>query len=166
MKCATLGILAATVLLAGLPSLSVAATEIQFWHAMTGAVGERVSDMVAKFNASQSDYIVNAVHKGSYADTFNAAIAADRAKQQPHIVQVADRGTQRMLSSGAVYPVHQLMKDNAVALDLNDLIGPLRSYYSTSGNLYSMAFNSATPILYNNKDHFKKAGLPDKAPTT
>jgi sn-glycerol 3-phosphate transport system substrate-binding protein len=166
MKRSTLSVLVATVLLAGLPSPSVAATEIQFWHAMTAVAGERVNDMAAKFNTSQSDFVVKAVHKGSYAETLPAAIAAYQAKQPPHIVQVADRGTQRMLSSGAVYPVYQLMKDNAIALDWNDLIGPLKSYYSTGGNLYSMAFNSSTPILYYNKDHFKKAGLPDKAPTT
>jgi sn-glycerol 3-phosphate transport system substrate-binding protein len=166
MKHSILSVLAAAVLLASLPSPSVAATEIQFWHAMTAVAGERVNDMAAKFSASQSDYVVKAVHKGSYAETLNAAIAAYQAKQPPHIVQVADRGTQRMLSSGAVYPVYQLMKDNAIAIDWNDLIGPLKSYYSTGGNLYSMAFNSSTPILYYNKDHFRKAGLPDKAPTT
>src|SRR5207245_1322648 len=44
--------------------------------------------------------------------------------------------------------------------------GPVKSYYSTGGNLSSMAFNSSTPILFYNKDLFKKAGLPDKAPTT
>ncbi len=165
MKQLTLSVLA-VVLLAGLPSPSVAATEIQFWHAMTAVAGERVNDMVANFNGSQNDYIVKAVHKGSYAETFNAAIAAYQAKQPPHIVQVADRGTQRMLSSGTVYPVYQLMKDNAVAIDWNDLIGPLKSYYSTGGNLYAMAFTSATAILYYNKDHFRKAGLPDRAPTT
>ena len=166
MKRSTLSVLVATVLLAGLPSTSVAATEIQFWHAMTAVAGERVNDMAAKFNTSQSDFVVKAVHKGSYAETLNAAIAAYQATQPPHIVQVADRGTQRMLSSGAVYPVYQLMKDNAIAIDWNDLIGPLKSYYSTGGNLYSMAFNSSTPILYYNKDHFRKAGLPDQAPTT
>ena len=166
MKRSTLSVLVAAVLLAGLPSTSGAATEIQFWHAMTAVLGERVNDIAAKFNAAQSDYVVKAVHKGSYPETLNAAIAAYRAKQPPHIVQVFDVGTQTMLSSGAVYPVYQLMKDNAVAIDWNDLIGPVKSYYSTGGNLYSMAFNSSTPILYYNKDHFKKAGLPDKAPTT
>src|SRR4029434_10437609 len=136
------------------------------WHAMTGMVGERVSDMAAKFNASQSDYIVNAVQKGSYADTLNAAIAAYQAKQPPHIVQVADRGTQRMLSSGSVYPVYQLMKDRAVALDWNDLIGPLKSYYSTGGHTHSKALTQAPAILYYYKAQCKMAGLPDKAPTT
>jgi len=113
MKRSTLSVLVATVLLAGLPSTSVAATEIQFWHAMTAVAGERVNDMAAKFNTSQSDFVVKAVHKGSYAETLPAAITAYQAKQPPHIVQVADRGTQRMLSSGAVYPVYQLMKDYA-----------------------------------------------------
>jgi len=149
-----------------LPPASWAKTEIQFWHAMTAVLGERVSEMTAKFNASQSEYEVKAVHKGSYPETLNAAIAAYRAKQPPHIVQVFEVGTQTMLSSGAVYPVYQLMKDNGIAIDWNDLIPPVKTYYSSGGNLYSMAFNSSTPILYYNKDLFKKAGLADKAPAT
>jgi sn-glycerol 3-phosphate transport system substrate-binding protein len=159
-------LVAVAVLLGGLPSSSLAATEIQFWHAMTAVLGERVTDIATKFNTSQSEYVVKAVHKGSYPETLNAAIAAYRAKQPPHVVQVFEVGTQTMLSSGAVYPVHQLTKDHGVVIDWNDLIGPVKSYYSTGGNLYSMAFNSSTPILYYNKDHFKKAGLPDKAPST
>jgi sn-glycerol 3-phosphate transport system substrate-binding protein len=166
MKRSTLIVLVAVMLLAALPTASIAATEIQFWHAMTSVLGERVGEMAAKFNASQSDYVVKAIHKGSYAETLNAAVAAYRAKQPPHIVQVYEVGTQTMLSSGAVYPVFQLMKENGVAIDWNDLIGPVKSYYSTGGNLYSMAFNSSTPILFYNKNLFKKAGLPDKAPTT
>jgi len=160
-------LVAAAVLLTGVPSPSRAATEIQFWHAMTAVLGERVNDIANKFNASQSEYVVKAVHKGSYPETLNAAIAAYRAKQPPHIVQVFEVGTQTMLSSGAVYPVYQLMKDHGVAIDWNDVISPVRGYYSTTGgNLYSMPFNSSTPILYYNKDLFKKAGLPDKPPAT
>jgi len=166
MKRSTLTMLVAAALLAVLPATSIAATEIQFWHAMTSVLGERVNEMAAKFNASQSDYVVKVVPKGTYPETLNAAVAAYRAKQPPHIVQVYEVGTQTMLSSGAVYPVYQLMKDHGVAIDWNDLIGPVKSYYSTGGNLYSMAFNSSTPILYYNKDLFKKAGLADKAPTT
>ena len=159
-------LVAAAVLVAGFPSTTVAATEIQFWHAMTGVLDERVNEITAKFNASQSDYVVKAVNKGSYPETLNAAIAAYRAKQPPHVVQVFEVGTQTMLSSGAVYPVHQLMSDHKFAIDWNDLIGPVKSYYSTGGQLASMAFNSSTPILFYNKDLFKKAGLADRAPTT
>ena len=76
MKRSTLSVLLAIVLLAALPATSIAATEIQFWHAMTAVLGERVNEMAAKFNASQSDYVVKAVNKGSYPETLTAAIAA------------------------------------------------------------------------------------------
>jgi len=88
MKRSTLTMLVAAALLAVLPATSIAATEIQFWHAMTSVLGERVNEMAAKFNASQSDYVVKAVPKGTYPETLNAAVAAYRAKQPPHIVQV------------------------------------------------------------------------------
>ena len=106
MKRSTLSVLVSAVLLVAMPASAIAATEIQFWHAMTAVLGERVNDIAAKFNASQSEYVVKAVHKGSYPETLNAAVAAYRAKQPPHIVQVYDVGTQTMLSSGAVYPVY------------------------------------------------------------
>jgi sn-glycerol 3-phosphate transport system substrate-binding protein len=158
--------LVVTLSVVAVPARSWAKTEIQFWHAMTAVLGERVNEIAAKFNAVQNEYEVKAVHKGSYPETLNAAIAAYRAKQPPHVVQVFEVGTQTMLSSGAVYPVFQLMKDNGIAIDWNDLIAPVKSYYSTGGNLYSMAFNSSTPVLFYNKDLFKKAGLPDKPPAT
>jgi sn-glycerol 3-phosphate transport system substrate-binding protein len=156
----------AALVLSASASPALAKTDIQWWHAMQGVLGERVNEIATKFNASQKDYEVKPVFKGSYPETLNAAIAAYRAKQPPHVVQVFEVGTQTMLSSGAVYPVHQLLKDSGVTVDWNDLIGPVKSYYSTGGNLASMAFNSSTPILYYNKDLFKKAGLPDKPPAT
>ena len=54
---------------------ALAATEIEWWHAMGGANGERVDKIAADFNASQDDYTVKPVFKGSYAETMTAAIA-------------------------------------------------------------------------------------------
>jgi sn-glycerol 3-phosphate transport system substrate-binding protein len=56
-----------------------AATEIQWWHAMGGALGEKVEEIANNFNAQQDDYQVTAVYKGSYAETMTAAVAAFRA---------------------------------------------------------------------------------------
>ena len=59
------------------------------------------------------------------------------------------------------------MKEQEIAVDWKDFIAPVVGYYSKDGNLYSMPFNSSTPILYYNKDAFKKAGLdPSKPPQT
>src|SRR6185295_5563324 len=77
----------AVLALVASPAAALAKTEIQWWHAMQGVLGERVNEIAAKFNASQPDYEVKAVLKGSYPETLTAAIAAYRAKQPPQIVQ-------------------------------------------------------------------------------
>jgi sn-glycerol 3-phosphate transport system substrate-binding protein len=146
-----------------------AQTEIQWWHAMGGNLGEAVNALADGFNKSQTQYKVTAVFKGSYTETLTAAIAAYRAKQAPHIVQVFEVGTANMMAAkGAVYPVHQLMADTNEPFDPKSYIGPVYGYYSTTdGKLLSMPFNSSTPVLYWNKDLFQKAGLdPNKPPKT
>ena len=111
------------VLIAGvlaLPLTSWAKTEVIWWHAMTGFLGERVNDITKKFNSSQNEYEVKAVHKGGYPETLTAGIASYRSKTPPHIIQVFEVGTQTMLSSGAIYPVYQLMKDQGIKIDWAD----------------------------------------------
>ena len=148
---------------------ALAATEIQWWHAMGGNLGETVDQLAAQFNASQSDYKVVPVFKGSYTETLTAAIAAFRARQNahPHIVQVFEVGTATMRAAkGATYPVHQLMADANEPFDPKAYIGPVYGYYATTdGKLLSMPFNSSTPVFYWNKEMFQKAGLdPNKGP--
>jgi sn-glycerol 3-phosphate transport system substrate-binding protein len=150
-----------------LPGSALAKTEIQWWHANTGFLGEKITEIVTKFNTGQNDYEVKAVYKGGYPETLTAGIAAYRAKTQPHLIQVFEVGTQTMLSSGAIYPVYQLMKEQGIKIDWADFLGVVRSYYSQGGELYSMPFNSSTAILYYNRTIFKKAGLdPTKPPKT
>jgi sn-glycerol 3-phosphate transport system substrate-binding protein len=145
---------------------AAAQTEIQWWHAMGGKLGEAVNAMTAKFNASQKEYKVVPVYKGSYSDTMTATIAAFRAHQGPAIVQVFEVGTATMMAAkGADYPVYQLMADEKEPFDPKAFIGPVYGYYSTTdGKLLSMPFNSSTPVFYWNKEMFKKAGLDPNTP--
>jgi sn-glycerol 3-phosphate transport system substrate-binding protein len=163
-----LAVAVAVVALVTLPvAEALAKTEIHFWHAMTGQLGEALETQAREFTASQSEYEVKPLRKGPYAETLTAAIAAYRQRNPPHIVQVFEVGTQTMLLSGAVYPVHQLMQKHDVRIDWNDFIKPVTGYYTKDGKLYSMPYNSSTPIFYYNKDAFKKAGLdPEKPPKT
>ena len=166
-KVKTLGIVVFFAAMVIFPTAALAKTEIIWWHAMTGFLGEKVTEIVNKFNASQNEYEVKAFQKGSYPETLTAGIAAYRAKTHPHIIQVFEVGTQTMLSSGAIYPVFQLVKDQGININWADFLSVVKSYYSYQGNLYSMPFNSSTAILYYNKTIFKKAGLnPLKAPAT
>jgi sn-glycerol 3-phosphate transport system substrate-binding protein len=145
----------------------LAATEIQWWHAMGGRNGDLVNEIADGYNKSQSNFKVVPVYKGNYTETMTAAIAAFRAKKQPHIVQVFEVGTATMMAAkGAVYPVHQLMADTNTPFDQSVYLPAVTSYYTTPDNkLLSLPFNSSTPVLWYNADALKKAGVA-KAPTT
>lgn len=145
---------------------TLAATEVQWWHAMGGKLGEKVNEIAEKFNASQSEYKVVATYKGNYSETMTAAIAAFRAKKHPHIVQVFEVGTATMMAAkGAVYPVYQLMADMGHPFDTSEYLDGVAAYYTTpDGKMLSIPFNSSTPVLYYNKDAMRKAGLDPNVP--
>jgi len=126
-----LGAIAAFAL-AGYSVSALAATEVQWWHAMGGVNGERVNKIAEDFNATQSDYKIVPSYKGNYTETMTAAIAAFRAKEQPHIVQVFEVGTATMMAAkGAVYAVEQMMKDSGEAFDKSIYLPAVISYYQT-----------------------------------
>lgn len=164
------GVFAAlTALALALPSPARAAVEIQWWHAMRAELGRQLERLATDFNASQSEYKIVPVYKGQYAETLSAAIVALRTRQQPAIVQVAEVATATMMAAkGAVYPVFQLMRDQGEAFDPAAYLPTVTSYYSDlDGNMLSFPFNASTPILYYNKDEFRRAGLdPEKPPKT
>src|ERR1035437_4078375 len=146
-----------------------AATEIQWWHSMTGALNDRVVDIANGFNASQSEYKVVPVFKGTYPEAMTAAVAAFRSGKGPHILQVFEVGTATMMAGRkAIKPVYEVMAQAGEKFDPKSYMPAVASYYSdTQGRILSMPFNSSTPVFFYNKDAFKKAGLdPNKPPKT
>ncbi|RMD63788.1 MAG: sn-glycerol-3-phosphate ABC transporter substrate-binding protein UgpB [Alphaproteobacteria bacterium] len=162
----TLAIAAFTIALSGASATTLAATKINWWHAMGGALGERVANIAKGFNESQSEYEVVATYKGNYTETMTAGIAAFRSGKQPHILQVFEVGTATMMAAkGAIKPVYQLMAETGEPFDPSAYLPTVTGYYMTSdGKLLSMPFNSSTPVLYYNKDAFRKAGLDPESP--
>ncbi len=149
----------------GAASAAQAVVEIQFWHSMEQKLGERVDEIAKGFNASQKDYKIVPVYKGNYEQSMAAGIAAFRGGNAPHILQVYEVGTATMMAAkGAIKPIHQLSKETGVAIDPKNFIPAVASYYSDDNGLVSMPFNSSTPVMYWNRDAFKKAGLPTDAP--
>jgi sn-glycerol 3-phosphate transport system substrate-binding protein len=149
--------LAATLL----STSAMAQTEIQWWHAMTGANNDRIVKLADDFNKTQSDYKIVPSYKGSYADTMNAGIAAFRAGNAPHILQVFEVGTATMMAAkGAVKPVYQLMKDANEPFDAKSYLPAVTGYYSTAkGEMLSFPFNSSTMVMWVNLDALKKANI-------
>jgi len=146
-----------------------AQTEIQWWHSMGGALGEKLNALATRFNASQRDYKVVPVFKGSYPESMTAAIAAFRAGNAPHLLQVFEVGTATMMAAkGAIVPVTKVMADAKEPFNPKSYLPAIAGYYTDpKGNMLSFPFNSSTVVLYINRDAFKKAGLnPDQVPKT
>src|ERR687898_1590705 len=142
-------------------SPALAQTEIQWWHAMTGGNNEVVVKLAEEFNASQKDYKIVPSYKGSYPDTMNAGIAAFRAGNAPHILQVFEVGTATMMGArGAVKPVYQLMAEAGETFDPKAYLPAITGYYSTAkGEMLSFPFNSSSMVMWINRDALKKANV-------
>ncbi|WP_119389149.1 sn-glycerol-3-phosphate ABC transporter substrate-binding protein UgpB [Phyllobacteriaceae bacterium SYSU D60012] len=146
-----------------------AKTQISWWHAMTGANNEVVDKIAKDFNASQQDFELVPVFKGTYPETLNAGIAAFRAGQPPDIIQVFDVGTGVMMNAeGAIKPAAEVLTDAGMTFDKSQYLPGIVAYYSRpDGTMLSFPYNSSSPILYFNKDIFAKAGLDaDNPPKT
>ncbi len=161
--------LAAFALAASLTTSAQAQTEIQFWHSMTAVNGEWVNDLAKDFNASQKDYKIVPTFKGTYDESMTGAVAAFRAGNGPHVLQVFEVGTATMMASkGAIIPVGKVMTDAGVKFDPSAYVPAVAGYYTApNGQMLSFPFNSSTTVFYFNKDAFKAAGInTDKPPGT
>lgn len=139
--------------------------KVTWWHSMGGELGTAANQLVADFNASQSEVEVEAMYQGTYDESLNKMKASLDSKSGPSLIQVYEIGSRFMIDSGAITPVQTFIDQENY--DLSQLEENIANYYTFDGKQYSMPFNTSNPILYYNKDLFKAAGLdPEKAPTT
>ena len=139
-------------------------TTISFWHSMGGVNGEAIDYLVNKFNTENEDGIqVEAVYQGSYDDSINKLKSAQIGNMGADIVQIYDLGTRFMIDSGWIIPMQELIDANSY--DVSQIEPNCAAYYTVDGQLYSMPFNSSTPIMYYNKTLFDAAGITE-IPTT
>ncbi|QHE87932.1 sn-glycerol-3-phosphate ABC transporter substrate-binding protein UgpB [Hydrogenophaga sp. BPS33] len=164
-----LSLTGAAALTAILSGPAQAQTEIQWWHSMTGGLNDWVMDLANGFNSSQKDYKVVPTYKGTYDETMPAAVAAFRAGNAPHILQVYEVGTATMMAAkGAIVPVGKVLADAGYKFDPKAYIPAVVGYYTApNGQMLSFPLNSSTTVFNYNKDAFRKAGLdPNNPPKT
>ncbi len=135
-------------------------TTISFWHSMGGVNGAAINTLVEKFNAENEYGItVNAQYQGEYDDAINKLKSAQIGNMGADLVQVYEIGTRFMMESGWIVPMQDCVdQDN---YDVSEIEPNLAAYYTIDNKLYSMPFNSSTPLLYYNKDMFEKAGIEE-----
>ena len=135
-------------------------TEISFWHSMGGVNGQAIDTLVKKFN-DENEYgiTVKAQYQGEYDDSLNKLKSAQIGNMGADLVQVYEIGSRFMIESGWITPMQQMI--DADSYDLSQIEPNLAAYYTIYNQLYSMPFNSSTPIMYYNKEMFEKAGITE-----
>ena len=135
-------------------------TTISFWHSMGGVNGQAIDTLVQKFN-EENEYgiTVEAEYQGSYDDALNKLKSAQMGNMGADLVQVYEIGTRFMIESGWIVPMQSMV--NADEFDTSVLEPNLAAYYTIDDMLYSMPFNSSTPLMYYNKDMFDAAGITE-----
>jgi len=143
--------------------ISTGPVEIQFWHAFSDAPRSGwIEDRAAEWSKLNPDFKVVTARKGSYRETLQAATLAARQGDAPHLVQLFEVGSQLAVDSGIFKPVGEVG-----GIPADDYIEPVLNYYTIDGDIYSIPFNSSSPILYYNKDKMVEAGLdPENPPET
>lgn len=133
---------------------------LTFWHSMGGVNGEAIDYLVNKFNTENTEGItVDAQYQGSYDDAINKLRSAQIGNMGADLVQIYDIGTRFMIESGWITPMQELI--DADGWDMSQIEPNIAAYYTVDDKLYSMPFNSSTPILYYNKAIFDQAGITE-----
>lgn len=138
----------------------VSGTTITFWHSMGGVNGQAIDELVQKFN-NENEYgiKVESQYQGEYDDSLNKLKSAQIGNMGADLVQVYEVGTRFMIESGWIIPMQTMI--DADNYDVSEIEPNLAAYYTIDDKLYSMPFNSSTPIMYYNKDMFDKAGIKE-----
>ncbi|MGJ3237953.1 MAG: ABC transporter substrate-binding protein [Anaerolineae bacterium] len=144
--------------LSGISSAQEEPVTLEFWHAMSGNLGELVQELVDRFNESQDEIVVNATFQGSYDDTYNALLAALETDTLPNVTQNFDIASQTMFDFPSVLPVYEVAEED---YDTEAFIPATRDYYSNENGLAALAFNSSTPLIYANADMLEAAGIEE-----
>lgn len=146
-----------------------APTEIRFWHALDGALGEEVEALAGRFNASQQQWRVVPEFKGSYDKALEDGLEAQRGGKGPHILQVVEIATESLRQQSRLYrPLHRVMAESGERLDERAFLPAVSALFSdTQGKLAALPFNSSTAVLFYNREVLRRAGVePEPPPKT
>ncbi|OJW06558.1 MAG: hypothetical protein BGO39_00025 [Chloroflexi bacterium 54-19] len=133
-------------------------TKITFWYGLGSPLNGVVQTVVNKYNSSQTKYYIQALQQPDYDATITKLNSSLAGGDLPNVVQIYDIGTQRMIDTGKIVPVQDLIDKDKLDI-VSDIEPAVAKYYTINNKLYSMPFNSSAPVTYFDKNAFKEVGL-------
>ena len=139
--------------------------EVVLWHAQTAKTKDTLEAQAAKYNASQTKVKVRVEAQGSYEELAKKYQSAIPTKDLPGIALMEDLNIQSLADSGTVLPAQSCI--NASGTDMSDFLPTATAAYTVKGVIFPASANLSTPLVYINRNHFRRAGLdPDQTPKT
>jgi sn-glycerol 3-phosphate transport system substrate-binding protein len=142
------------------------AASIDFWTNHPGKSQDVEKAIIEKFHAKFPDIKVNLVTAGANYEEIAQKFQTSQAAKTglPGLVVLSDVWWFRYFSNGSIIPIDGLVKQLDIKID--DFQQSLVDDYKYDHKQWALPYGRSTPLFYYNKDHFKAAGLPDRAPAT
>jgi multiple sugar transport system substrate-binding protein len=144
-------------------------TEVVFWQAMGGPLGDALAELVQEFNDTHPHIRVNSINMGNYTALSQKLMASIQTGNQPDVAQSYEAWTANMMKGDVIVPVEELIAQDSTfgAADLDDFYPVFINSNIIDGKLVSFPFNKSVRVQYYNKDMFFQNGLdPNKPPRT
>ena len=144
-------------------------TEILFWQAMGGPLGDALAELVNKFNDTHPDIHVTSVNMGNYTALSQKLMASIQTGNQPDVAQAYEAWIANMLEGDVIVPIEEFINDdpNFGQEEINDIYPVFINSNKMDGKLVSFPFNKSVMVQYYNKDMlFQNDMDPDRPPKT
>jgi len=150
-------------------SESSSGTEVVFWHAMGGPLGDALNTLVDQFNETHPDISIKAINMGNYTALSQKLMASIQTGNQPDVAQAFEAWTANMIDGDVLKPIGELIEADPDfgEEDLADFYPVFIKSNTIDGQLWSFPFNKSVMVMYYNKDILFQNGYnPNDPPQT
>ncbi|NMB13031.1 MAG: ABC transporter substrate-binding protein, partial [Firmicutes bacterium] len=142
---------------------AAAKTTLTFWNGFTGPDRPVLEQLVAEFNEANPDIEIK-MDIQPWDTLFQKLMTAYVVGKGPDIAAFATENIPQYASAGVLAPLDDIYESGQ--LDPTVLVPAILENVKYEDKSYAVPMNFATLLLYYNKDHFAKAGLPTDPPKT
>lgn len=145
------------------PAMAATHIDMMFPAPVDGKLTVKMNQLVKDFNQAHPNIKVRPIFTGSYDTTKQKAEAAAKAGRPPALVIMSANYTADLAINQQILPMSELFQygsdKDATAFLKENFFKAVQKNAMFEGKAYAIPFHNSTPLLYFNKDLFKKAGI-------
>ncbi|MDO9578583.1 MAG: ABC transporter substrate-binding protein [Candidatus Cloacimonadales bacterium] len=144
-------------------------TEVIFWQAMGGPLGDALTELVNEFNKTHPDIHVTSINMGNYTALSQKLMASIQTGNQPNVAQAYEAWIANFVDGNVIIPIQDFIDADSTfgEAELADIYPVFINSNTVDGKLVSFPFNKSVRVQYYNKDILFQNDLdPNKPPKT